>query len=478
MYIMDNYRFPRYDDKVRRVHKVPLSKKLKITGLIITVVFVLSNVITWVIYLNKTYPNTTLAKVSIGNVNYDVLQGKAQSLNILSKHMNLEALELHRVKYLASQLGMTADYTHLLEQRDAGRSWLPIANFFVKHEMFIPLRVDDKIYAAGLVGLEKSFDRQPVDAQISLDTKTFWTKDEHPGYTLNSAPLRRIVEKSISHGNFNIGVPVNIRPAKVTSRSLDDTKNGLLKQLNAVITYTSGGRTYKVSKNDFIPWYKKSGSTYVLSDELVQNNVRYAGKMLGIRSGNVPATAAIVKAAITKGETKSIALQNVPYLKKYTYCTSVRNVDQSNLTALQSKLKSTYSDNRGWNLMGDVDFAYVDSGCDYTVWLSSAEAMPSFGGVCDSDWSCRIGNNVVINFDRWQHASDAWNASKGSLDDYRSMVINHETGHWLGFGHSSCSSPNSPAPVMQQQSIDLKGCKFNPWPLAEEADQLRSKLGG
>ncbi|MET1033315.1 MAG: DUF3152 domain-containing protein, partial [Candidatus Saccharimonadales bacterium] len=97
--------------------------------------------------------------------------------------------------------------------------------------------------------------------------------------------------------------------------------------------------------------------------------------------------------------------------------------------------------------------------------------------ICDSLWSCRVGPNVVINFDRWQGASSSWNANGGTLDDYRHMVINHETGHWLGFGHASCGGAGQLAPVMQQQSIDLQGCKFNPWPSTSEITTLRRTLG-
>lgn len=79
---------------------------------------------------------------------------------------------------------------------------------------------------------------------------------------------------------------------------------------------------------------------------------------------------------------------------------------------------------------------------------------------------------MIINEDRWLGATPAWNDAGGSLRDYRHMVINHETGHWLGFSHSYCGGPGQLAPVMQQQSISLQGCKFNPWPLTSEIADL------
>ncbi len=94
--------------------------------------------------------------------------------------------------------------------------------------------------------------------------------------------------------------------------------------------------------------------------------------------------------------------------------------------------------------------------------------MPSFSSGCDVEWSCRVGRSVIINDKRWVDASAAWNASGGTLRDYRHMVVNHEVGHWLGHGHLHCAGAGQLAPVMQQQSIDLEGCKFNPWPLTSE----------
>ena len=60
------------------------------------------------------------------------------------------------------------------------------------------------------------------------------------------------------------------------------------------------------------------------------------------------------------------------------------------------------------------------------------EALPGYApGVCESMWSCQAGRYVVLNDDRWSQGSPAW---PGPLDAYRQMVLNHETGHWLGLG--------------------------------------------
>jgi hypothetical protein len=115
-----------------------------------------------------------------------------------------------------------------------------------------------------------------------------------------------------------------------------------------------------------------------------------------------------------------------------------------------------------------VAFQEVASGGSFTLVLSEANEVPRFSPGCGAEYSCNAGRYVIINQDRWLGATAPWNQSGGSLRDYRHMVVNHETGHWLGHSHQSCTGSGQPAPVMQQQSIDLQGCTFNPWPLASE----------
>jgi len=125
------------------------------------------------------------------------------------------------------------------------------------------------------------------------------------------------------------------------------------------------------------------------------------------------------------------------------------------------------SDSRGWSKAG-IKFVQVSSGGSFTIVLSEPAKVANASPVCDSYYSCRVGRYAIINDNRWNSATPSWNNAGGSLRDYQHMVLNHEVGHWLGFGHRYCTGSGQPAPVMQQQSISLQGCKFNPWPTSSE----------
>jgi hypothetical protein len=149
----------------------------------------------------------------------------------------------------------------------------------------------------------------------------------------------------------------------------------------------------------------------------------------------------------------------------------------SPLEDLAATAALVYADPRGWSLGGSIRFEQVDSGGAFTLWLSSDALMSTFGGACGPMWSCRNGRNVVINEDRWLGMSDSWVAALAPLESYRPMVINHETGHWLGFGHAACPAAGAPAPVMQQQSMTLGACLPNSWPLPSERSVLAARRG-
>ncbi len=73
-------------------------------------------------------------------------------------------------------------------------------------------------------------------------------------------------------------------------------------------------------------------------------------------------------------------------------------------------------------------------------------------------YSCRRGSKVILNVNRWTGATSWWPAP---LKTYRRYLVNHEVGHYLGYGHVSCPPSGRLAPVMQQQTISLGSCVAN-----------------
>ena len=156
----------------------------------------------------------------------------------------------------------------------------------------------------------------------------------------------------------------------------------------------------------------------------------------------------------------------------YTYCVASKG-EVGDLTEFSDTVFSTLNDPRGWPRAGAV-FQEADgtdpNACSMTLTLAAADQMTSFSTECSDEYSCRVGNDVIINIDRWNNATEGWLNAGGTVERYRTMVINHEVGHRLGHldNELTCPAVNQSAPLMQQQSMDLLGCVPNEWPLDEE----------
>lgn len=160
-------------------------------------------------------------------------------------------------------------------------------------------------------------------------------------------------------------------------------------------------------------------------------------------------------------------LHRVPVRRQVTYVVRTKGRIVASMAVFRRQVQQTYDDARGWRAAG-ISFRRVARGGAFTVVLAEARLVPTYSSACSAEWSCRVGRYVIINQTRWRHASPAWNAAKLPLRAYRHMVVNHETGHWLGHPHRGCPGRGRLAPVMMQQSKGLGGCTFNPFPLPSE----------
>ena len=152
-----------------------------------------------------------------------------------------------------------------------------------------------------------------------------------------------------------------------------------------------------------------------------------------------------------------------------TYTVATRGRVSMSRADFSAAVAATYADRRGW-LRGHRRFAEVPRGGRITVVLAQARYVPTYGSVCHRLYSCWSGRAVVINDTRWHYGTRYF---PGPIEQYRQMVLNHETGHYLGRRHAYCPRRGALAPVMQQQSKGLNGCRPNAWPLTRELTRLR-----
>jgi hypothetical protein len=158
---------------------------------------------------------------------------------------------------------------------------------------------------------------------------------------------------------------------------------------------------------------------------------------------------------------------------EYAYALDRRGTTHADYAEFQRVVRATLDDRRGWWRAG-VSFAQDPARARLTIVLASPSVVASASSVCSAAYSCRVGNTVYVNDERWRTGSRPW---RDTLARYRQYVVNHEVGHWLGMGHSGCPSAGALAPVMQQQSISMQGCRENAWPVRSEVERVAARHG-
>ncbi|MFT4042319.1 MAG: DUF3152 domain-containing protein [Gordonia sp. (in: high G+C Gram-positive bacteria)] len=171
----------------------------------------------------------------------------------------------------------------------------------------------------------------------------------------------------------------------------------------------------------------------------------------------------------------------------YTYTVEVEKgispQDYGGDRSFAKMVDATLANSRSWIGDGTVSFQRVDSGePDLRISLSSpATAREVCGYQIKLETSCFYppDKRVTLNEARWVRGALSY---QGDDVAYRQYLINHETGHGIGYEHHEpCKENGGLAPVMMQQSFgtanreilaldpDIKAdpsfvCKPNPWP--------------
>ncbi|MGW0709138.1 DUF3152 domain-containing protein [Streptomyces sp. NPDC002643] len=158
--------------------------------------------------------------------------------------------------------------------------------------------------------------------------------------------------------------------------------------------------------------------------------------------------------------------------RKYRYRIDVEEGLGLDAELFAEAVQKTLNDNRSWAHNGGRTFERISSGQpDFVITLASPGTTAVWCAKSGLDTtvdnvSCDslATERVMINAYRWAQGSKTYG---DKIHAYRQMLINHEVGHRLGFGHETCDKDGDLAPVMQQQSKFLTfggiTCKANPW---------------
>ena len=141
---------------------------------------------------------------------------------------------------------------------------------------------------------------------------------------------------------------------------------------------------------------------------------------------------------------------------------------------LSNMVTRVLNDPRGWATIENRSFQIVKKDdADLNIVFAKPETVDDLCYPLQTNgiYSCRNERNVVINIFRWTSGAKDF---KNDLSTYRIYLINHEVGHYLGWGHSDCPSEMALAPVMMQQSKSTEGCIPNGWPIYERVKLLYS----
>ena len=153
--------------------------------------------------------------------------------------------------------------------------------------------------------------------------------------------------------------------------------------------------------------------------------------------------------------------------EKFNYAIKIEPSLGIDPICIKNLLYLTLNNDLGWSNVTEKSFQLTNAeDSDYVYIFASPDKTDELCAPIETNniYSCRKENNIVFNFFRWKDGAVDF---KKDMEMYRIYLINHETGHILGWGHVDCPKEGAVAPVMMQQSKGTDGCVPYGWPVYE-----------
>lgn len=455
--------------------------KAWVAGLVVFGIFLAINGTIYAGYNNRVYPGVKVGAVDLGGVPFSQLHSRLESI---AKPASLTV----RVGEAAYPLAIaaTADPDRLdsveMQVRDAGHSTpLPLAGL-LESLVSKPLTLQPGLTSAAAKQQAEKVAEQvayaPTPAAIMVVAGKVLLIADKPGQSLDLAKAANAIQ-----GAYGKDKEVGLQAQKLQPVI---TAGDYAAEVERAETILSQAVKIHVKAAVYQPTVAQVGDWLVFPGPgkgVAVNGAGVATYVAGLpgRFDRVSAVTAMI-GALNNGQsldyTASVSkVTAVPKLANtaaawplasYGYC-----LDTSIGVADASKIASVFSDKTGWALGGRLSLARRENSCNFRINIVPEALMAALDVGCKGQTTCLVGNQIDISVSAWQAAPGKWT---GTIDAYRTELINHEVGHWLGFQHTPClaSAASSGTPILSAPDVVLGGCSPN-W-YAIPADQQRTKI--
>jgi hypothetical protein len=271
---------------------------------------ILLNVAIYAVFLHRTYPNTRIVNLSIGTVNYSALSKKIHGLPLLPPAISLQQ-HGKSSSVTPAQLGIQIDTTKI-ETAAKNRSWLPLQNFFVAHNVATDLKIDQVTLTNKLTGLAVSDKQAPINAQIVIQHGQFLLSGSTNGYQLNLTQSAKAVIRAVNEEKDVVALPFTTTIPTISDSSLHATLQQLQAQQAITLSYTYNGKVTKPTATIITSWYTLVNNNYVPQASKVQSYITQVGANDGIQVQNTRAAITATMSALQKMSAMSFTLVAVP----------------------------------------------------------------------------------------------------------------------------------------------------------------------
>ena len=153
--------------------------------------------------------------------------------------------------------------------------------------------------------------------------------------------------------------------------------------------------------------------------------------------------------------------------KKINYALKIQSEINLDPLCMKNLLFLILNNEKGWTNITGKGFQLTSvEDSDFVFIFATPEKTDELCYPLETNgiYSCRNETEIILNNFRWKEGAVDFGRD---IETYRLYLINHETGHLLGWQHKECPKEGAIAPVMMQQSKGTNGCLPYGWPVYE-----------